>query len=37
MQVYNRTLTKNGMALDFKRFLEGQEVKSIKGELQRIK
>ncbi|NKB59921.1 MAG: hypothetical protein GKS00_26725 [Alphaproteobacteria bacterium] len=37
MQVYNRTLTANGMALDFKRFLEGQEVKSITGELQRIK
>jgi hypothetical protein len=36
MQVYGRTLTKNGMELDFKRFLEGQEVKSIKGELQRI-
>lgn len=36
MQVYDRTLTKNGMNLDFKRFLEGQEVKSIKGELQRI-
>lgn len=37
MQVYNRTLTPNGMTLDFKRFLEGEEVKSIKGELQRIK
>ncbi len=37
MQVYDRTLTKNGMKLDFKRFLEGQKVKSIKGELQRIK
>lgn len=37
MQVYDRTLTENGMNLDFKRFLEGQEVKSIKGELQRIK
>ncbi len=37
MQVYNRTLTANGMTLDFKRFLEGEEVKSITGELQRIK
>jgi archaellin len=37
MQVYNRTLTANGMTLDFKRFLEGQEVKAITGELQRIK
>jgi archaellin len=37
MQVYNRTLTANGMVLEFKRFLEGQEVKSIKGELARIK
>ena len=37
MQVYNRTLTPHGMTLDFKRFLEGQKVKSIKGELQRIK
>jgi len=36
MQVYDRTLTENGMKLDFKRFLEGQEVKSIKGDLQRI-
>jgi len=37
MQVYDRTLTANGLSLDFKRFLEGEEVKSIKGELQRIK
>ncbi len=37
MQVYNRTLSPNGMALDFKRFLEGQEIKSVTGELQRIK
>ncbi|MDD9915563.1 MAG: hypothetical protein OXT01_12990 [Rhodospirillaceae bacterium] len=37
MQVYDRTLTENGMKLNFQRFLEGQEVKSIQGELQRIK
>ena len=37
MQVYGRTLSENGMKLNFQRFLEGQEVKSIYGELQRIK
>lgn len=37
MQVYDRSLTANGMVLEFKRFIEGEEVKSIKGELQRIK
>ena len=37
MQVYGRTLSDNGMKLNFQRFLEGQEVKSIHGELQRIK
>jgi len=36
MQVYHRTLTQDGMALEFKRFLEGQEVKSIAGKLQRV-
>lgn len=37
MQVYNRTLVPNGMTLQFTRYLEGEEVKSISGELQRIK
>lgn len=37
MQVYNRTLIPNGMTLQFTRYLESEEVKSISGELQRIK
>ena len=37
MQVYDRTPTENGMKLNFQRFLEGQEVKLIHSELQRIK
>lgn len=37
MQVYSRTLIPNGMTLQFTRYLEGEEVKSISGELQRIK
>lgn len=36
MQVYNRTLIPNGMTLQFTRYLEGEEVKSISGELQRV-
>tara|TARA_Y100000588_G_scaffold103639_1_gene112959 strand:+ start:402 stop:515 length:114 start_codon:yes stop_codon:yes gene_type:complete len=36
MKVYDRTLTENGMKLNFQLFLEGKEVKSIQGELQRI-
>jgi len=36
MQVYNRTLTENGLVLEFIRFLEGEKLKTITGELKRV-
>lgn len=36
MQVYHRTLTATGMRLKFTRFLEGEAVKTITGELRRV-
>jgi hypothetical protein len=36
MQVYHRTLTANGMRLEFTRFLEGEAKKTITGELKRV-
>jgi len=36
MQVYKRTLTENGMRLEFSRFMEGREPKGITGELRRV-
>jgi archaellin len=36
MQVYNRTLTDAGLRLEFTRFLEGETLKTITGELTRV-
>jgi len=36
MQIYHRTLTPDGMHLNFSRYLEGQAVKTITGELKRV-
>ena len=36
MQIDNRTLTANGPTLEFTRFLEGEKLKTITGELKRV-
>jgi hypothetical protein len=36
LQVYHRTLTEDGLALEFSRFREGEEVRTVTAQLRRV-